>query len=375
MNFLFVTGIKVKNRCQMMENSVTKRKDSCMDCDSITLKKARYSWQVKRSNREDISSVTDVVICDNVSSCQHCNARGEKSACDCQMKIISNTDQVGKYLDRNTETDRDMDCTASNVPLSICAKNESQIFSNQSQVKNSETTEHDRLGAGNSIVYFQNPVTPSLSTSECFNSVHNFSRTSSPASSSVNLSFDLQDQSDMQKDDGRTSVSSFTNTTSMLALPSNGSVDPEIEEEGLLISHRQREEELNLYLKRWQNQHIAKSIVDNAINKTLEEMGVSPEPQQFVSNLIENHGISEAIRLQGLIPQTQCNHMGPVNVLSDLAHSSSYFLPLSDRPKSQASTEQNDNATDASTTSSELLDHAVSVAIGSKGLTFSGQGT
>lgn len=357
-----------------MENAITKRKDTCMDCDSVTLKKARYSWQVKRSNREDISSVTDVVICDNVASCQHCNSRGGKSSCECGLQITS--EQLNKSARHEEISDKDMDCSISNLPISSSAKQESQISSNQFQFKQFEIIEQDKVITGNNFTYIQNPVTSALS-SDCLNSAHNFSRTSSPASSSINLSFDGQDvnTTDAQRDDGRTSVSSFSNTTSMLALQSNGSVDPEIEEEGLLISYRQREEELNLYLKRWQNQHIAKSIVDNAINKTLEEMGVSPEPQQFVSNLIESQGISEAIKLQGLIPQAHCSHMGPVNVLSDLAHSSNYFLPLSDRPKSNGPAEQQTVSlnVDTSTSSSDLLDHAVSVAIGSKGLTFHGQ--
>ena len=359
-----------------MENTIPKRKDTCMDCDSATLKKARYSWQVKRSSQEDISSVTDVVICDNVASCQHCNSRGDKSVCECNLKITS--EQLNKSTERNDEIlDKDMDCSVSNSKVSISAKRDCHVSSsNQSHFKSFDISEQSKLISENNVTFVQNPVTSALSVaSECFNTTQNFSRTSSPASSSINFSFDGQDVniSEIHKDDGRTSVSSFSNNTSMLALPSNGSVDPEIEEESILLSHRQREEELNLYLKRWQNQHIAKSIVDNAINKTLEEMGVSPEPQQFVSNLIESQGISEAIKLQGLIPQAQCSHMGPVNVLSDLAHSSNYFLPLSDRPKSSGSTEQTDNAnTNVSTTSSELLDHAVSVAIGNKGLTFHG---
>ena len=76
----------------------------------------------------------------------------------------------------------------------------------------------------NNVTFVQNPVTSALSVaSECFNTTQNFSRTSSPASSSINFSFDGQDVniSEIHKDDGRTSVSSFSNNTSMLALPSS----------------------------------------------------------------------------------------------------------------------------------------------------------
>lgn len=60
-------------------------------------------------------------------------------------------------------------------------------------------------------------------------------------------------------------------------------------------------------LHRWQSKHIAKSIVDNAINMTLEEMGVSPETEADVfkreKTEIETFGISHAIQSQGLSTQ------------------------------------------------------------------------
>lgn len=60
-------------------------------------------------------------------------------------------------------------------------------------------------------------------------------------------------------------------------------------------------------LHRWQSKHIAKSIVDNAINMTLEEMGVSPETEADTfkreKTEIETFGISHAIQSQGLSAQ------------------------------------------------------------------------
>lgn len=60
-------------------------------------------------------------------------------------------------------------------------------------------------------------------------------------------------------------------------------------------------------LHRWQSKHIAKSIVDNAINMTLEEMGVSPETEADVfkreKTEIETFGISHAIQSRGLSAQ------------------------------------------------------------------------
>lgn len=344
---------------EIMENTVAKRKDGCVDCESATLKKARHSWQVKRSDREDISSVTDVVICDNISSCQHCNLRGDKSLCQCNLDV-----SCVKFNKPAEISEKDMDCSSSNMMAPTFVRHESQI----NQVKKYDYSDQKSEGT-TSTPYLQNTVSSAIP--DYCSSIHNFSRTSSPVSSSGNFSFDGQQiHQDMQKEDGRTSVSTnLSNRTSILALPSSSTVDPEIEEEGLLISHRQREEELNLYLKRWQNQHIAKSIVDNAINKTLEEMGVSPEPQQFVTNLIESQGISEAIKLQGLIPQSQCNHLGPVEVLSNFAESNTYFMSLTNQQISNNISDVGLNA-GTSTTNHDILDHAVSVAIGSKGLIF-----
>lgn len=336
-----------------MDTTFSKRKDGCnMDCDSVTLKKARYSWQIKRSNKEDFSSVTDVVICDNVSTCQHCNSGGGTSMCECNLNKLPCADD-GKL-------EREMECS-----VTVNSKHEQQNLNVSSSIESSFCNKTENTNSSP----FQTPMTPISSVQEGCSSIYNVSRTSSPLSSNFNFSFDGQD-SDLPKEDGRISVmSGFSDATSLMAQPSSTSVDPEIEEEGLLISSRQREEELNLYLKRWQNQHIAKSIVDNAINKTLEEMGVSPEPQQFVTNLVENHAISEAIKLQGLIPQTSCSN--PVTVLSDLAHSSSCLLSVSSHNRTDHTPTSN---TGSSTNSNDLLDHAVSVAIGSKGLSFYNQG-
>ncbi|XP_050399813.1 signal transducer and activator of transcription B [Patella vulgata] len=61
------------------------------------------------------------------------------------------------------------------------------------------------------------------------------------------------------------------------------------------------------YITRWQSQQKAKAIVDNAINMTLEEMGLTPNLDQNLPILerlhVEDESISEAIRHRGLYPQ------------------------------------------------------------------------
>ncbi|XP_033750328.1 uncharacterized protein LOC117334680 [Pecten maximus] len=155
--------------------------------------------------------------------------------------------------------------------------------------------------------------------------------------------------------------------------------------------------EFNSFLAKRQNSHIAKAVVDNAINKTLEDMGVSPDTNtdNFVTGKcnVEDAGISQAIQSQGLIPQHQalrsrdiisqqqavCNaRLAPilshVTHLSDMVFSERHFQPgclaeTRDIILDQNLTFANNSAaTSVSMSSSDLLDQAVSMAISSQGL-------
>ena len=58
------------------------------------------------------------------------------------------------------------------------------------------------------------------------------------------------------------------------------------------------------YLERWQRKHIAEAVVDNAVNKTLSDLGLSPDSEfhQFSSESrnIELEGVSAVIQSRGL---------------------------------------------------------------------------
>ena len=60
------------------------------------------------------------------------------------------------------------------------------------------------------------------------------------------------------------------------------------------------------HYRQWHSQHIAKSLVDNAINKTLEDLGLSPGEDAWLTpyvrhrDQIETEGVMEAIRARGL---------------------------------------------------------------------------
>ena len=164
----------------------------------------------------------------------------------------------------------------------------------------------------------------------------------------------------------------------------------------------------------WQNKHVAKSIVDNAINKTLEEMGVSPETEQdeFMADKsdLENQGISEAIKNQGLIGPSQQSEsrtqqlsplLSHLRQASDLVfqqssttlHGSVSTDTVSGQGCSRSSTvltnniagsrsydtmpsnasqvadfEMNSRNLNVPASNSDILDHAVSVVISSQGL-------
>ena len=69
-------------------------------------------------------------------------------------------------------------------------------------------------------------------------------------------------------------------------------------------SSRLDRNEATQYLERWQRKHIAEAVVDNAVNKTLSDLGLSPDSEfhQFSSESrnIELEGVSAVIQSQGL---------------------------------------------------------------------------
>lgn len=146
------------------------------------------------------------------------------------------------------------------------------------------------------------------------------------------------------------------------------------------ISSTQTDQFENFLAKR-QNSHIAKAVVDNAINKTLEDMGVSPDStnDEFVAGQVhvENAGISQAIQSQGLVRQNPTTSINPfmshVAQLSDIVFSSR----LTPGHLQQTSRDPHVGHQGAgfavipdssSVSSSDLLDQAVTMAISSQGL-------
>ncbi|ESP05482.1 hypothetical protein LOTGIDRAFT_228053 [Lottia gigantea] len=78
------------------------------------------------------------------------------------------------------------------------------------------------------------------------------------------------------------------------------------------------------YVSRWQSQQKAKAIVDNAINMTLEEMGLTPDLDHNLPILdrlhVEDESISEAIRRRGLFPQENEDQDALQGTITPLLH-------------------------------------------------------
>lgn len=147
----------------------------------------------------------------------------------------------------------------------------------------------------------------------------------------------------------------------------------------------------NYVLRKWQTKQIGRGIIDNAINKVLEEMGftpvpadpLDPNPGDVTRQNIENEGVSEAIRQQGLQRRPQAPWTpGEVLALGDSVPCTCWLYWKGNRgtlqpPQAQLSApgsleDKRKIAACVDEPSEEppedLLDAAVSFAISAKGL-------
>lgn len=278
-----------------------KRKDvnDDVDEDPTVLKKARYSWQIKStcSNTPTNTDNRTLVIEDlddlsiTLNSSNHTENLENKDKINSQLKLNINesitSDKISvdqEYLDKKDRfTGSSKACQKLGDNSTVPSTSELQT----SKVENSVTCPID-ISIGNFTKGDKKDLSVYLSELENEN-LHR------PSVYPSHLDINLTSTSTS----GQRSEDIF-----------NSSSDSEAEEEGLLFSSPQRctnSLDFDVHLARWQNQHAAKAIVDNAINKTLEEMGVSPEEDldEFAADkyYVEDEGISEAIRRQGLICQ------------------------------------------------------------------------
>ncbi|KAJ8304525.1 hypothetical protein KUTeg_018108 [Tegillarca granosa] len=291
-----MTVVKTEEMEDKNVNVCNKRKDIIDDIDEdpVVLKKARYSWQIKNTCPDTTTSadkrtlviqdLDDLSITfnnsnytDNLENKDTINSQKEHSKLIVNEKITSNQVSVDIPVDKVNDQEYSYKQNTLTVPLKECIK------PSDNSTPSTSTDNVTKSGKKDLSVYLSELENENLHRPSVYPSHLDINLTSSSSS-------------------GQRSEDIFNSS------------DSEAEEEGLLFSSPQRctnSLDFDLHLARWQNQHAAKAIVDNAINKTLEEMGVSPEEDldEFAAdkNFVEDEGISEAIRRQGLVrhPENQ----------------------------------------------------------------------
>ncbi|GAB6020030.1 hypothetical protein CHUAL_002777 [Chamberlinius hualienensis] len=130
----------------------------------------------------------------------------------------------------------------------------------------------------------------------------------------------------------------------------------------------------NAALRRWQSKQLAQSIVDNAINKVLGDLG-SPPPANIrfdiVSpQIIENEGVAVAIRQQGLQRRNYVTALSSTKSWNgETGTDSSEVEDRADKMNNNSENKKtlpNDN--ESLVQPEDLLNQAVSCAISRKGL-------
>ncbi len=135
---------------------------------------------------------------------------------------------------------------------------------------------------------------------------------------------------------------------------------------------------------KWQKKHIAKAVVDNALNTTLSELGLVPEGNNLPSQSrqVESTGVLAAIQSKGLRGQSRLT----TDIIQRLAPSVDQFSDTSERfafgdtfsrvtqsasiasSEDLSDTHSVDSDTEAKPDAENVVDEAVSAAIAEKGL-------
>ncbi|OWF35259.1 uncharacterized protein LOC110443144 [Mizuhopecten yessoensis] len=370
----------------------SKRKAQKEEANETSLfKKARYEWQIKGESSKDAKihkycttevqlgldrTEQDIVTCSKL----------QEDAASTKLKLI----------------------TGNNASFQSEIKHvNNPDFTSQGHTSSSEKGQrcgdfsHVSLYNGHPAGTFESPkyrgtlacVDPVVSDRTASNnSLQTFQITQTKESSSALPELHATDQSDI--DTNLDSRGAFVGLSSNISsISSRRAYNPR----SSTTSTNSNELQFDSFLAKRQNSHIAKAVVDNAINKTLEDMGVSPDNNNdsFVNGKcnVEDAGISQAIQSRGLIPQHQtldsqdiisqhqavCGaRLAPilshVTHLSDMVFSQGHFQPNCLADTQDIILDQNSTfaatsvATSVSASSSDLLDQAVSMAISSRGL-------
>lgn len=225
-------------------------------------KKAKFGWQIKRSqddmpNNEENTEISNTSFSATEYNDVSCSTQQKDSLCDSELSSV--------IPDTDIKTN-DCDSLSNKLAMSSHKTNIENANSDVEQQKQIKKQLVDNLNNTFSV----NSKQPAPLKLQAKNAV-------------ANGLLDQQVLSTNQQD----------------SLEDCNEINPQASEElsGSLNRHKQ-----------YQNAHIAKSIVDNAINKTLEEMGLSPNAtgnqarDHYTSQQqrIEDVGVAQVIRERGL---------------------------------------------------------------------------
>ena len=202
----------------------------------------------------------------------------ENALCRCLPMDTSNNNQINSTV---------VASTSANAPL---AQLENMVVGIHSKPSSSETVDQSDSSRRNSNSSSSNMIC-------CAHQEHVISGMRFASGSSSSSSSDLSDSHDSDSD--MEIIEAQSNNQSTVE-----SVGGEALSDGQMFV-------------RWHNRHVAKAIVDNAINKTIEEMGLGPSPppgMETHQRRVEDQGVSEAIRQWGLRRQSPyyASHLSPI---------------------------------------------------------------
>lgn len=248
-------------------------------CEEHTFKKARYPWQIKGQ----------VTAANNVTGGETSQVKTE-----CDSKFCKNNNQIKNTVDTRLETQNTTLVEGSNDTKCkldlVLSSNKEEDLCNDVKVNMGESVNAENVHA--SVSNLQSTCTKRKCNSDkCGTDNIDTKRAKT-----------LQDlRVEGQLGGGVTRSERFS---SLQTRHGTATSNPDFSR--AISSILPNIQGLDIPSFIWQKQEMGCAIVDNVFNRTLEEMGLSPDP---VVNLnastrltLENHGIESAIRNRGLRP-------------------------------------------------------------------------
>lgn len=289
--------------------------------DEKPMKKARYSWQVKnlpeRTQNYQSTGVPD----------------SSEEAKNLSPDIATDVDQVRPEEDRSKEAlrkrkmspDEDSESTATpakhkyhNVSImgamkktyddhlktaTVVSANEEGLSENKRCEKNSSLSSTSKMQSLDASKTTEAAIPNDVPTPTGI-SVQNLNPTYSEGEKQTSGQEEKSNESSSQSQSNQIGESNPIPISGMRHTPTPPTQDPEAGVPLQILRNRSRERPSRSYLQKLQHQHIAKSIVDNALNTTLEVLGFSPDNSR--RNLasqrrrVEDDAVSAAIQSRGL---------------------------------------------------------------------------